>query len=1405
MAAENSKRFNFRHEENSRKTSMEEAWEDAVHHIKMKKDKVGCEVRQINDIIGKGVFAVKDFKEGEFVLEYDGEYITREDGKKREETYPLSLGSYIFFFLKMCIDATFSTRIGRYVNDSPSADPNCNTEMLRIQMEDRHHLVLFAKRYIHAGEEIRYDYGVTGLSWRKVPKEQGKTAKKIKETDQVKDCFVRLTRLPVLQLTKLESKNKGVEECTSKQARVYGPEFAVESVSVVEIGIATPLEEPIRDCAVESMVEMVEEQINRSGIQMSKQEDETRSMVAVMGHFHQCTPQQFRHAAAGTQCTSICITAIVAAALRAVKDWTSDFIDEVLVGGDQLHLDILQKKGWPFNRYESMLDIDEIPDTIQCQIGINGIKASIGVLEEGSFGYSSYIDTLITSALVNKPNQSFILRMFGSSIAILCTGHQKYSIFDPHARNQNGDVDANGYAGLFHFRDSSEMVAYLKEISSGRNEQIDIYPILVNILWRTPINHTEDSFVPEVTCSATTDMHDGVQETSYKSLNIPSPKACSAGETIHDSEIPAPITPLQEVNIPSPKACSAGGTIHDSEIPAPITPLQEGNIPSPKACSPGESIHDSEIPSPMTPLQKETAKRNSAKLKRPCPFCGEMKGRLTDHLKAKHKNEEQVKNALQLPKYLRDRAFDEMKKEGIFKANTEMIKSGDFDVSKLIRERNQGDPSSLKMCSVCKGFFNAKVIYKHKRTCVAAEGSTASPSSLSVRFLAEDDKYSKEYTQEILESFRDTDYGSLIRKDDFIKRYGFHLYQNIQGTLKKVEKRLSLNSKLRRLAHLFLAFKKMFEEKRKRQVKDCSEMFSRKHIMELQDAVLDMTVNKKTKKVKHSLKVNLKYLLNDVCEVMQASYLIEGEDDLAEELGKFVVISRRLWSSFYKNAEQNLKIQREAELRAPINLPVRQDLYKVREYTKQLITKLSGDGYSLYENAEFCKLRDALVCRLTIFNGRRGGEPSRMLLSELTDAMNDKWIDQYKRENLQFEIERERFGETKIAYIHASKVARLVPVIIPKDCWKALDIITDDEVRRTAGVNQRNEFVFPNTKTSMSHVIGWDCIHRMCREAGLQRNFNATGMRHFLATEYAALNVDPSDREIFYKHMGHSEKINENIYQCPPALREITHVGRVLQQVDMMDDCGGTLNLQNQNFTDVDLDALEEFIGLVAEDIPFCQLLDLSRQIQEEDVTVQPETLRQSKSLLMNKKLQNYARQFFTEDAWLAVKTTLQFLGGLKGDIEIDTSVEEVPGPSKRKIPRVVTSEIEDIALSGGESENVADLQGESEDDMFDDLELENEETESLTVKKTRHMWLPEEDEAIRHFFKNEINDVSRKGNQGTLQVCKKIHTFISKNPVVLKDYDYKEKVKKIRIKVINLRRQNRQRYFKYMDKIQHN
>jgi len=66
------------------------------------------------------------------------------------------------------IDATESSRFGKYVNDSPAKFANCRTKTLYV--DDIPHLVLFASKPILPGTELRYDYGSGNdlLPWRKV-------------------------------------------------------------------------------------------------------------------------------------------------------------------------------------------------------------------------------------------------------------------------------------------------------------------------------------------------------------------------------------------------------------------------------------------------------------------------------------------------------------------------------------------------------------------------------------------------------------------------------------------------------------------------------------------------------------------------------------------------------------------------------------------------------------------------------------------------------------------------------------------------------------------------------------------------------------------------------------------------------------------------------------------------------------------------------------------------------------------------------------------------------------------------------------------------------------------------------------------------------------------------------------
>ena len=64
------------------------------------------------------------------------------------------------------MDATFSSGLGRLVNDASSNKANCI--MKKIKQGAKIHLVLYALRDIMIGEELRYDYGVRDLPWRNI-------------------------------------------------------------------------------------------------------------------------------------------------------------------------------------------------------------------------------------------------------------------------------------------------------------------------------------------------------------------------------------------------------------------------------------------------------------------------------------------------------------------------------------------------------------------------------------------------------------------------------------------------------------------------------------------------------------------------------------------------------------------------------------------------------------------------------------------------------------------------------------------------------------------------------------------------------------------------------------------------------------------------------------------------------------------------------------------------------------------------------------------------------------------------------------------------------------------------------------------------------------------------------------
>jgi len=359
---------------------------------------------------------------------------------------------------------------------------------------------------------------------------------------------------------------------------------------------------------------------------------------------------------------------------------------------------------------------------------------------------------------------------------------------------------------------------------------------------------------------------------------------------------------------------------------------------------------------------------------------------------------------------------------------------------------------------------------------------------------------------------------------------------------KAMEVKKSVMSDKRRIASLFLEFKKLIPD-----ASATPEMLRRQNFDELIQAIQTYTVNA-SKDVKAGLKAALYYLLKKFATIAKASHLMRNRDDEAGKINKFLDVLALNKKLVFGDATYILNRNRNENLCRPQALPSEADVNKLKTYIVDRMATLTGQSYVLWDKQSYAELRDVTVCRLTLFNARRGGEPARMLASEWHDAEKDAWLQQPSDADKE---DLSRFHGMKVAYQSGKGNNHLVPVLIPNDTVLPMQILADTSIREMASVFSVNAYMFP-VVTSDSHVSGWHAVNRTCINACIEKpeSLTATKMRHRVSTVYAGLEVPDSERQLFYKHMGHSAEVNIKVYQAPLAEQEICHIGRTLKYMD---------------------------------------------------------------------------------------------------------------------------------------------------------------------------------------------------------------------------------------------------------------
>ena len=589
-----------------------------------------------------------------------------------------------------------------------------------------------------------------------------------------------------------------------------------------------------------------------------------------------------------------------------------------------------------------------------------------------------------------------------------------------------------------------------------------------------------------------------------------------------------------------------------------------------------------------------------------CPFCDEWQTHLKRHIVRRHPSEEQVIEALKLPVKDQMRAFASMRKKGIYQQNVILAEQRE----ELIRERRQGSSITL-MCSGCRGFYDKKNIFKHKRLCSKSESEN--PIGVNIHKASENAlglELSQEFMEQVVDRFRNDEVGHLCKSDFLILLLGKKSWAK---SVKK-ERKVTMNE-MRMFGHLILAFREQsgIDNASGIDILDISKFES------LEKAILQLSGN--SENTKDGLRVRLGFLLKHAAKVLRGYFITQGKFTEEKAIVRFLNVLQLQWDFIFYNAQVACEARREG-LRKPCAMPIKDDVDTLRRFTISEMNSMLDEPYDFWDDALFVKLRNLIVCRLTLFNARRSGEPARLTLREWTDAIRDAWIDPEMKEQIEDPQERLLVKDMKLAYQAGKGSRKLVPVLFPKDTLEPITKLLVE--RNNCSIHPENVYLFPNTKNSLDHASGYHCLKSAVKQVPNLIKPNlliADKFRHQVSTIFASFELPTQQQHSFIRHMGHSESINRNVYQCPMALQEITKVGKLLSKIDIRasetvnEAAHGMRNPEGNQQSSSACEALET-------------LVDQNTPVNEESETMdnQPPCEESGKELKPKKSIRTYTR-----------------------------------------------------------------------------------------------------------------------------------------------------------------------------------
>nr|XP_055064531.1 uncharacterized protein LOC129447001 isoform X2 [Misgurnus anguillicaudatus] len=1170
--------------------------QDAEHHITCKTDKPELYEQVISKYKGRGVFTTEAFFRGDFVLEYRGELLTSEESLDRSELYNDVENTFLFDFQwhgkNWCMDASKEDgSLGRLVNDE-HRNPTC--KIRTVEVNKKPHLCLFAVRDIQPGEEITYSYGDSDWPWRA----------KVSSTESSDKSPVSS-----LDLQKLFHQAPPVSSSALYKVYINEPHKQVEPQ---QSGKASTSENKmkLKDC---------HERFNRAQIKTIKSAIEP-SQEYFMPSSPVMTTSSF--SALVQPSSPVKTTSSSSSPVQPSSPVKTTSSSSALVQPSS-PVKTTSSSSTPVQPSSPVMTTSSSSSPVQPSSPVKTTSSSSALVQPSSpvKTTSSSSSPVQPSSPVKTTSSSSALVQPSSSVMTTSSSSALVQPSSPVKTTSSSSSPVQPSSPVKTTSSSSALVQPSSSVMTTSSSSTPVQP-------SSPVMTTSSSSAlvqpssPVKTTSSSSALvqpSSSVMTTSSSSSPVhPStPLPCAASTPVISSSQVSETLSLMEYSgsaysdsdvtdysdvdyIPQISSDESDGSAsgqskaerssdgsNNKSDPRPNKRLrhtkstlskrkaEEAGSSSAKCmtavsskrmkCQTEETETSSDKKTLVQSMPSPQKKSRSYNKKQYCLYCSKPYAKMARHLEFVHRNEVEVAKAVAFPKRSKERRvqLNLLRKKGNFAHNTDVVRKGEGEMIACYRPKKCKNPKEFIHCIHCQGLYNKLSLWKHIKNCPLKPKDDDAQGRKRVRSLCALKtpvglEVSKGF-KKVLSLMNYDEVSRVIHSDRCIMQLGEHMFNRMGSDVTKHD---YIRQKMREVGRLLLEARRITPLKT---MEDFMIPANFKHVISAVKVVSGFDEEKNSYRIP-SLALKLGHSLKKICSIVESNAMMYGDHERAECARDFRKVHQARWNEYISaGAITTLK---EAKWNAPQIIPFTQDVKVLHAHLEKKRDKFLNKLKNCPSADSYAALAKVTLSQVILFNRRREGEVSRMLLSAFQSRDSSELHEDIAICLSEFERKLcKHFTRVEIR----GKRGRKVPVLLKPSLVSAMKLLV--ETREACGVPNENPFMFARSG-AMSAYRGGECISKAARECGIKNPeaLSSTRLRKHIATMSKILNLDENEADQLADFLGHDIRIHRQYYRLPEGTLQLAKMSKVLMAMEK-----GTLSsFKGKRLDDIEIDPNEQ-------------------------------------------------------------------------------------------------------------------------------------------------------------------------------------------------------------------------------------